>query len=184
MEFVFDEQKAAQAAAYLLRRHGGPMPYIKLIKLLYLADRRALIETGYPITGDRLVSMPRGPVLSQILDLVTWESRDDGSAWRKYISLPSNYLVMAIGPRDEGRLSDHDREVLDAVFEEFGGMDKWDLVDHTHMLPEWVDPEGSSIDIDPRVILREAGYAEEGIEDIEDAIAGVRSLDNLYASLG
>ncbi len=183
MEFVFDEQKAAQAAAYLLRRHGEPMPYVKLIKLLYLADRRSLVETGYPITGDRLVSMPKGPVLSRILDLITWESRDEASPWRRHISLPSNYVVMAIGPHDEGRLSDYDREVLDAVFVEFGQMDKWDLVDLTHDLPEWVDPEGSSLDIDPRVILKDAGYTEEGIEDVEDAIAGVRSLDNLYASL-
>ena len=183
MEFVFDEEKAAQAAAYLLRRHGEPMPYIKLIKLLYLADRKALIENGYPITGDRLVSMPKGPVLSQILDLITWESRDEGSEWRKHVSLPFNYLVMAIGSRDQGRLSDYDRSALDAVFDEFGRMDKWDVVDHAHTLPEWVDPDGSSRDIDPRVILREAGYTEEGIEDVEDAAAGIRSLDKLYASL-
>ena len=39
------------------------MAYIKLIKLMYLADRRCLIETGFPITGDRMVSMPKGPEL-------------------------------------------------------------------------------------------------------------------------
>ena len=49
MEFFFDERKAAQAASVLLERHGGSMPYIKLIKLLYLADREALIESGLPI---------------------------------------------------------------------------------------------------------------------------------------
>ena len=39
VEFIFDERKAAQAAAHLLRRHGSSMWDIKLIKLLYLADR-------------------------------------------------------------------------------------------------------------------------------------------------
>lgn len=184
MEFVFDEQKAAQAAAYLLRRQGEPMPYIKLIKLLYLADRKALIETGYPITGDRFVSMPHGPVLSQILDLITWGCRDEGSPWREHISLPSNYSVMAIGPHDEGSLSDYDRGLLDALLDEFGAMDHWDLVDHTHALPEWVDPEGSSIDIDPRVILRDAGYTDEGIEDVEDEAAAVRWLRTNFAAAG
>ena len=184
MEFVFDEQKAAQAAAYLLRRHGEPMPYIKLIKLLYLADRRALIETGYPITGDRLVSMPKGPVLSQILDLITWESRDEGSEWRKHVSLPFNYLVMAIGPRDQGRLSDYDRSALDAVFDEFGRMDKWDVVDHTHTLPEWVDPDGSPRDIDPRVILRDAGYSDDEIAQVEDEVAAVHWLRTNFAATG
>ena len=51
MKFVFDERKAAQAAAHLLHRHGGPMPYIKLIKLLYLADRRGLRRDGSPGYG-------------------------------------------------------------------------------------------------------------------------------------
>lgn len=61
MEFIFDEHKATQAAAYLLRRGGGRMRYMKLIKLLYLADRTALIETGSPITGDRFVAMKLVP---------------------------------------------------------------------------------------------------------------------------
>ena len=51
MEFFFDERRAAQAASLLLERRAGRMPYIKLIKLLYLADREALIETGRPDHG-------------------------------------------------------------------------------------------------------------------------------------
>ena len=176
MEFVFDEKRAAQAAAYLLRRHGEPMPYITLMKLLYLVDRKALIETGYPITGGRLVSMPKGPVLSQVLDLITWESRDEQTPWRQRVSLPSNYLVMAIGPRDDETLGDYDRSALDAVFQEFGHMDKWDLVDYTHTLPEWSDPKGSSAAIDPRVILRDAGYSEDEIVDVEEEVAAVHWL--------
>ena len=35
----FNEVKATQAAARLLRNRGGRMKYLKLIKLLYLADR-------------------------------------------------------------------------------------------------------------------------------------------------
>ncbi|MGE0134681.1 MAG: hypothetical protein AB7L91_10365 [Dehalococcoidia bacterium] len=48
MQFVFDERRAAQAAAQLLELRGGRMPYMKLIKLLYWADRESLIETGTP----------------------------------------------------------------------------------------------------------------------------------------
>ena len=46
MRFVFDERRAAQAAARLLDKHGGTMPWLKLVKLLYLADRAALVEGG------------------------------------------------------------------------------------------------------------------------------------------
>jgi uncharacterized phage-associated protein len=51
------------------------MAYIKLIKLLYLADREALLRWGRPITTDRHVSMPKGPVVSQIYDLITRRAR-------------------------------------------------------------------------------------------------------------
>ena len=46
------------------------MSYMKLIKLLYLADREALLRWGRPITFDAYVSMDRGPVLSSVLDLI------------------------------------------------------------------------------------------------------------------
>jgi hypothetical protein len=36
---VFDERKAAQATAFLLFMAGGKLPLIKLVKLLYLAER-------------------------------------------------------------------------------------------------------------------------------------------------
>ncbi len=86
MRYLFEEKKAAQAAAYLLKLHGEPMKYFVLIKLLYLADRQSLIETGLPITGDKMVSMPHGPVLSQILDLIQAGKQDDSSPWFHYCS--------------------------------------------------------------------------------------------------
>lgn len=184
MEFVFDERKAAQAAAYLLHRYGKPMPYIKLIKLLYLADRRALVETGQPITGDRLVSMPKGPVLSEVLDLIRTKNEGDFSAWHEYISVPINYRVQAIGPRSleevDDELSDYDQSVLDAIFDEFGGFGYGRLISYTHRLPEWVDPKGSSIDIDLRVILADAGLSEDTIAQVEEDAAISHALHTRY----
>jgi hypothetical protein len=39
---AFDEKKATEVAAFLLKMRGGKMSYLKLIKLLYLADRESL----------------------------------------------------------------------------------------------------------------------------------------------
>ena len=70
MRFVFEEHVkrspgCIDPARACRRLHAD---YIKLIKLLYLADRAALIETGSPITGDRYVSMKFGPVLSNVFE--------------------------------------------------------------------------------------------------------------------
>ena len=67
---MFNERKAAQAAAWFLRQQGGRMPHLKLVKLMYLADRQSLDEHGFPITGVLAVSMPHGPVLSMTLNVV------------------------------------------------------------------------------------------------------------------
>ncbi len=39
---MFNERKAAQAAAYLLHKAGGKLPLLKLMKLMYLAERLSL----------------------------------------------------------------------------------------------------------------------------------------------
>ncbi|MFN0145944.1 MAG: Panacea domain-containing protein [Dehalococcoidia bacterium] len=175
MRFVFDDRKTTQAAARLLELSGGKLEYIKLIKLLYLADRRALIETGYPITGARLVSMPRGPVLSQVLDYVT-EGAPEGSIWGEYISAPSNYAVTLTQPSTDENLSRYDTDLLDEIHAQYGGWDRWALVQLTHELPEWVDPGGSSTPIDPQVILRDAGRSDEDIREIASQAAEVWSF--------
>ena len=44
MKLRFNEAKAAQAAARLLKLRGGRMSFLKLIKLLYIVDREALLR--------------------------------------------------------------------------------------------------------------------------------------------
>ena len=50
--------------------------------------------------------------------------------------------------------------------EEFGQLDKWALRDLSHTLPEWEDPNGSCIAINPEDILRAANKSPEEIERI------------------
>ena len=70
MRAQFREDKATQAAARLLRHAGGRMEYLKLIKLLYLAERESLVTLGSPLTYDACWSLPYGPILSATLDRV------------------------------------------------------------------------------------------------------------------
>ena len=68
--FKFNEKKATQAAILLLKKNGGQMDSMKLIKLLYLIDRHALIHFERPITGDSYYLTKSGPVLNNVLDLI------------------------------------------------------------------------------------------------------------------
>jgi uncharacterized phage-associated protein len=177
----FNQRKATQAAAFFLRVRGGRMSYLKLIKLLYLADRAALLRAGRPITTDRYVSMDKGPVVSRILDLAT-EDPVPGQAhvWNEHISEPSNYEVGV--KKDPGRdeISDAEISILEEVFREHGKKSRWDLVDFTHKLPEWKDPKGSAIPIEVRDILRLAGKTELETKAVEDELSAVAFADSVF----
>ena len=113
------------------------MNYMVLIKLLYLSDRQSLIETGMPITGDRMVSMPHGPVLSTTLNLIK-EAEGERSPWHEYLTRPASLEVkVKRNDPDTDELSQYNLSVLRDVYCEFGKMNKWALRDLTHKLPEY-----------------------------------------------
>jgi len=178
MKFVFDERKAAEAAAHLMEMAGGTMPYLVLIKLLYLADRRAVVERGFPITGDRMVSMDHGPVLSRIYDGMKGNVGAATKAWQRFVSPPKNNDVQLLeAPPSAGRLSNYEIDILRAVHEKYGHVDKWDLRDLTHHLPEWHDPHGSSSPIDPEEILRSEGKTKDEIAWRSELAESIYAVD-------
>ncbi len=180
MPLHFREDRAAQAAARLLNLRGGTMSYLKLIKLLYLADRTALAEFGRPITHDLFVSMQYGPVLSRTLDLITTEPDPKAwSYWHTYISAPRDYEVSLLREAPNDQLSRAEEGIIDSVFGRFGDWDRWKLVEYTHSLPEYEDPQGSSVPIPLRRILTGVGKSEEDARAIEQALEAQEQMERL-----
>lgn len=184
MRLRFDEVKATQAAAFFLARRGGRMHYLKLIKLLYLADREALLRWGTTITTDRHVSMDHGPIVSKIYSLIT-EDKPKPS-WSEYISAPlGDYEVELRKPAVSDRLSGAEEKLMDEIHEKFGHQNRWAIVDYLHTLPEWKDPQGSSLPISIRDILKAGGEDEEEIravlKELHAIAAAEDSLARVYA---
>jgi uncharacterized phage-associated protein len=182
MKFPFNPLKAAQAAAYLVRLHGGQMDGYALIKILYLADRKSLAERGRPITGDAMVSMPLGPVLSRIYDEVKSPAEIQNQFWKDYLAERDGNQV-SLRQRDFSttELSQYEREALEAVYQEYHHLSFGDLKELTHSLPEYTDPQGSSLPIDPVVILKEMGWSDEEIQDARMSANEERFLRTLCA---
>ena len=171
MALRFDERKTTQLVARLIEHGGGQLNVLKLVKLVYLTDRRALVEGGRPITFDRFVSMPHGPVNSATLNLLNDEPDPNGkSYWHSYISERSGYDVRLLKAPGVGALSAFELSIVDEVFAEFGHMDRFALRDVTHDLPEWSDPHGSSTPIHVHEILESDGYSEDEAREIEHAL--------------
>jgi len=168
MRLRFNEAKATQVAARMLRLRGGSMSYMKLIKLMYLVDREGLRRWGRAVSTDRYVSMDRGPVLSRVYSLITEEPEPD-SFWAKHIT-PRRYDVeLTVDPGDD-ELSPAEEALIDEIFAEHGRKNRWQLVDELHKVPEWQDPAGSSIPIDLSDLLKAIGKTDSEIAAIESEL--------------
>ena len=183
MRLRFNEKKATQAAAILLQLCGGVMSYMKLIKLLYLADREALLRWGRPITTDRYFSMDHGPVLSRVLDLVTdGDHPGTPSIWASHISAPSNFEVQLRCDAGRDELSAAEVALLGEVWQQHSAKSRWDLVELTHKLPEWKDPLGGAVPIAFRDILKAGGKTDLESAAIEEELEGLALADSLFAT--
>jgi uncharacterized phage-associated protein len=184
MNLRFREAKTTQAAARLLTLRGGEMNYMKLIKLLYIVEREALLTWGRPVTADRCVSLRHGPVLSQTLNLIN-EGPVPGmaSTWAEHISQPADYRVRLLSPTGDDELSEAEKALIDDVFTRYGAMNRWALVELVHRFPEWQDPDGSALPITYRDILKAGGKTELEIAAILQDIDGVAQADALLPAL-
>ena len=194
MRFTFDPRKTAQAAAWLLQRHGGRLTRGRLLKLLYLADRQSLIDTGRPVTGDYMVSMDQGPVLSITYDLIKgkYDEPEARAVWARYVeTVPHTMQVRATHsvpmPARErfvyDNLSRYEMKVLEQVDEVYGALAWKDLSALTHQLPEWQDPHGSSWPIDPEDILAAGGVSPERVMSIAQEAEESRRLRTLLGAV-
>jgi len=153
---MYNELKAAQAAAHFLILRGGRMSNLKLMKLLYLSDRESMNRYGYPMTGDNFSSLPHGPVLSITKDFMDGSVLSQEGGWQSLMNDKENYeiaLKEGVTPETLGSLSQADIEILNSVWDQFGAMGRWQIRDYTHELPEWEDPKGSSMPIRYKDVL-------------------------------
>ncbi|MDR1964943.1 MAG: SocA family protein [Planctomycetaceae bacterium] len=134
--FPFRFPNALQATGMLLRLNGGRMKYLRLMKLLYLAERDYLEEEADLITGDRMYALPKGPVLSTVYNLIL--HRDSQSnRWHRYIKTGEDKYVFLANDPETPDLYRIEKEILERVHNKHKDKDDDQLVEYTHNLPEW-----------------------------------------------
>lgn len=188
---AFNQPKTAQMAAWLLNKCWGQQAEIlKLMKLLYLAERTSLLKFGFPMTGDRLVSMPHGPVLSTTYDVIQGGTCSVEQGWDDWMAARAGRMI-AVRPdrnveRDQlDQLSDADIEVLEEVWAAYGRMSAWQLREYTHNnCPEWDDPYGSSKSISLEHFFRSAGKEADVARELAQDICADEEVDRLLARFG
>lgn len=184
---MFNERKAAQVAAFFAAQAGRQVAVLKLMKLMYLADREALDQYGFPISGDNPVSMPHGPVLSMTYALISEGGEQVPGGWEEWIADKENHEVRLnrdFSRADLDELSDAELDVMQTVWQRFGKMGKWEIRDYTHdHCSEWVDPNGSSRPISFTDIFKALGRPPEVAQALAEQLCSERSIDKFLTSL-
>lgn len=177
---MFDPKKATDMAIYLLKKAGGQEYHIKIIKLMYLAERESYQRYHEPMCHDKLFSLGNGPILSQTLDMMNGYKE-----YSKYVDIfaekintvVNNHLSLReIEVEDYGHLSKADKKILDDVWEKFGDIPRFELCEWTHMhCDEWQNPEGSMLPIRTEELLQALGIRNK--EEINSILSRIEEAD-------
>jgi uncharacterized phage-associated protein len=165
IQFRFNLDKTLAAAAVLLQEHHGRMEYFRLLKLLYIADRELLAETGQPLTGDDPYAMKRGPVLSRTYDLIKAKCGETiQRRWLEVVRTDGREVTLASHP-GLGKLNRGEVRKLQDLCLRYRDSDGEDLSDLTHDFGEWQQAFGgknptSSYPISWESVLTAQGLGE------------------------
>ncbi len=160
IQYQFDVDKAVAAMVAILR-YTGPTDKLKLIKLLYLADRDCFLSFGHPITGDQPVAMDHGPVPSGCLDVLNGEIES-----QVFSVLHVTDCTVALDdslPPNMEELTDDESRTLKQTLDEYGRLTTGQLYRLVHELPEYRDCHipGTSADIPFERILQHHGTEDQ-----------------------
>lgn len=180
-------EKLIQIVSYILSKYGGALNYTKLIKLLYLADRKAFAQCGYSITGDTYVSMKNGPVLSGLYDLIKNKAADKSlqKYWNANFQTTDYDVRTAHDIKSYGKLSDFEMETLDRIDAQFHNFTYLEMIDYVHdpkNCPEWQETT-SSIPLLKSEILKKLGFSDKEIRLMQEEDDFYKAEEMLLKSL-
>jgi uncharacterized phage-associated protein len=173
-------KKATQAVARLIQKSGAPIDYLRLVKLVYLADRRSIIERGIPIVGGKYYSMGKGPVISEVMNFV---HRQNAPRWKETISPRSGNEIRLCGIPDFGALSKSELDILDGVVSEHLQRTTDELVVWCHdNCPEYEQVKaGQRKPITVESILEGANKGKRQIQKVIQSAIEIEEMDKLLA---
>jgi len=183
MGWYFDPNRVTQAAAFLVNCSGSKrMQYLKLLKLLYFADRESLREKGYPITGDEAYAMDYGPVLTRVYDYIKCEIRAGAGVWSRCFRT-IGYDIELVSDPGTGELSKYDRRILATIHETYKDRDGFDVSRLSHDFPEWTEMYKGENTSTPIPVDRTLAALGIEIQNLQEQIEKERSYFQYFGNI-
>jgi uncharacterized phage-associated protein len=146
LRFTLDWRKCVEGIDAVARALPGVTQYY-VGKIFYFADKEHFLDWGRPISGDRYVAMPHGPVPSNIYDYLKEDSGEpdeilDELTSRVSIATDGNKRrVYSRNRNDLNHLSGTDVEYLTNATLKYGHMSFGELKQLSHQESAYVEAE-------------------------------------------
>lgn len=162
-DFNLDKDKVTASLLYVCEKLGGTLDMYSLLKILYFAECKHLLNYGRPITGDAIIAMQYGPVPSHSYDLVKH------SKVNPELFTISENIVETVKKPNLSVFSESDIECLDQSISENSKLSFRELRDKSHDASyEWaIKTKGNNSNIPYLEIAIRAGANEEMIKYIQ-----------------
>jgi len=166
LAFNSDQHRAGATVGYLCHKAGIPISVLKMLKLIYLAQRESLRRYGEPIFHEQYANTPVGPLPFMTLGGLCSGGLDLTSqiGLRGKVPEPAKeFLALSAG----------DIELLDEVWQKFGKMDDDALAAYTSSdaCPEGAQVQGKPQPIEMERLLGAVGYSAEGVQSVMEYLA-------------
>jgi hypothetical protein len=133
----FNEKKATQLACQFIYNNCGLIDPSRLMTLMYLADRKALVKWNRSITCDSYTAVENGVILDTIQYYLK-DTRYLYSFWFNHINLSSENKLYTYRPCDPDNLSKAEIDVIESVTEKYLDYTEEELLQVLgYFLPEW-----------------------------------------------
>ncbi len=171
IKFRVNSDKALEGVLYLANKKPN-IDHYHVVKTLFYADKEHLNKYGRPIIGDTYIRMKCGPVPSEVLDIINFNSFKFSSEFfnkiLKSFIVTQNGKEKLISPLREANIdlfSESDIECLDTAFDFCKDKTFKDLFDITHKEKAWESAEENK-DMDYELLIQDDNPNKEDI--IED----------------
>ena len=135
--FRSSTKKMAQAVGILLREEPDHRTsYMRILKLLVIADRESLKQAGCPIIGSKVVAMKDGPLHSAVYDLIK-NTHLDVQMWDSFFDTVGKFDIKMHDNPGVDELSPFEIEILKKVSRDHEWLDQFQLSELTHDFEDW-----------------------------------------------
>ena len=172
IQFAFDEAKAAQVAALLIKNGGGVSDHYLLMKCFYDLDREALSRWGQPVIGGTYERFEYGPVIEEVLQVSKPGAK---SFYSDHIHRAGNEISVSRDPGTD-ELSQAEMELAEAVWRGWKNLTFAQAYKKIHELPECRDKKSQSDVISVEAILKHCGKSAAFIKGVAEDVSAARAL--------